>query len=355
MRLPIDDVRIRGQRALIPPAILLEEFPATPESDALVYDSRKRITDVVRGESDRLLVVAGPCSIHDTEAAIEYAKKLKQIADRYPDQLVIVMRCYFEKPRTVIGWKGFINDPDLDGTYKINKGLRKARELLLNLAAVGMPVGTEFLDTNLPQHIADLISWGAIGARTTESQVHRELASGMSMPMGFKNATDGDAQIAVDAVVAARTPHWFPSITKEGVAALFESEGNDTCHLILRGGTKTGPNYAPEHIDAAVALLLSRGLRGRLMIDCSHGNSNKDHANQSRVAQSVADQISAGSASILGVMIESHLVEGRQNYNPGGELIYGQSITDACISLEQTESILDGLAEAVSNRRRVAA
>jgi 3-deoxy-7-phosphoheptulonate synthase len=355
MRLPIDDVRIRGQRALIPPAILLEEFPATPESDSLVFEARKKIADVVRGDSDRLLVVAGPCSIHDTKAAIEYGKKLREIADRYDDQLVIVMRCYFEKPRTVIGWKGFINDPDLDGTYKINKGLRKARKLLLDLAAIGVPVGTEFLDTNLPQHIADLISWGAIGARTTESQVHRELASGMSMPMGFKNATDGDAQIAVDAVLAAKSPHWFPSITKEGVAAIFESEGNDTCHLILRGGTKTGPNYGPEHVAQAVSLLQTRGLRGRLMVDCSHGNSNKDHNNQVKVAASVSDQVSSGSDSILGVMIESNLVEGRQNYNPGGELIYGQSITDACISLDQTESILDGLAEAVSNRRRVAA
>jgi 3-deoxy-7-phosphoheptulonate synthase len=339
----------------MPPAILIEEFPATDASDALVFSARQRIADVVRGDSDRLLVVAGPCSIHDTAAALEYAAELKCMAADYENELVIVMRCYFEKPRTVIGWKGFINDPDLDGTYKINKGLRKARKLLLDIAEIGVPAGTEFLDTNLPQHIADLISWGAIGARTTESQVHRELASGMSMPMGFKNATDGDAQIAVDAVLAARSPHWFPSITKEGVAALFESEGNDTCHLILRGGTKTGPNYAPEHVENAVALLKSRGLRGRLMIDCSHGNSNKDHANQSIVAQSVADQISAGSSSILGVMIESHLVEGRQNFNPGGELTYGQSVTDACISLEKTEPILNQLAEAVATRRRVAA
>ena len=355
MRLPIDDVRIRGQRALIPPAILLEEFPATPESDAIVFDARKSIVDIVRGDSDRLLVVAGPCSIHDTKAAIDYAQRLKAITEDYMDELVVVMRCYFEKPRTVIGWKGFINDPDLDGTYKINKGLRKARKLLLDLAAVGMPVGTEFLDTNLPQHIADLISWGAIGARTTESQVHRELASGMSMPMGFKNATDGDAQIAVDAVLVAKSPHWFPSITKEGVAAIFESEGNDTCHLILRGGTKTGPNYGPQHVAEAVALLQSRDLRGRLMVDCSHGNSSKDHNNQIKVSASVAEQISSGSDSILGVMIESHLVEGRQNYNPGGTLAYGKSITDACVSLEQTESILEGLAKAVSNRRRVAA
>jgi 3-deoxy-7-phosphoheptulonate synthase len=355
MRLPIDDVRIRGQRALIPPAILLEEFPTTPESDALVYDAREKIADVVRGDSDRLLVVAGPCSIHDTRAAIEYAERLKKISNEFGEELVVVMRCYFEKPRTVIGWKGFINDPDLDGTYKINKGLRKARKLLLDLAAVGMPVGTEFLDTNLPQHIADLISWGAIGARTTESQVHRELASGMSMPMGFKNATDGDAQIAVDAVLAAKSPHWFPSITKEGVAAIFESEGNDTCHLILRGGTKTGPNYSSEHVSQATALLQSRGLRGRLMVDCSHGNSSKNHNNQIKVGANVAEQISSGSDTILGVMIESHLVEGNQNYKPGGELLYGQSITDACVSLDQTEAMLECLAKAVSNRRRVAA
>lgn len=351
MRPPVDDVRIRGQRALIPPAILIEEFPATEASDAVVFESRKRIVDVVRGDSDRLLVIVGPCSIHDTEAALEYAAGLREIADDYGEELVVAMRCYFEKPRTVIGWKGFINDPDLDGTYKINKGLRKARKLLLDIADVGIPVGTEFLDTNLPQHIADLISWGAIGARTTESQVHRELASGMSMAMGFKNATDGDAQIAVDAVLAAKSPHWFPSITKQGVAAIFESEGNDSCHLILRGGTKTGPNYGPEQVADAVDLLQSRGLRGRLMIDCSHGNSCKDHANQSAVAKSVAEQVAGGSTSVLGVMIESHLVEGRQNYNPGGELRYGQSITDGCISLDQTRPMLAFLARSVCKRR----
>jgi 3-deoxy-7-phosphoheptulonate synthase len=351
MKHPIDDVRIRGQRALIPPAILIEEFPATETSNAVVSAARKQIVDVVRGDSDKLLAIVGPCSIHDTSAALEYADGLKELASEFADEIVIAMRCYFEKPRTVIGWKGFINDPDLDGTYKINKGLRKARKLLLDIADVGVPIGTEFLDTNLPQHIADLISWGAIGARTTESQVHRELASGMSMAMGFKNATDGDAQIAVDAVLAARSPHWFPSITKQGVAAIFESEGNDTCHLILRGGTKTGPNHGPEHVAEAVALLQSRGLRGRLMIDCSHGKSNKQYANQSAVAQSVAEQVAAGSGSILGVMIESHLIEGRQNYNPGEALIYGKSITDGCISLEQTRPILDRLAESVCKRR----
>ncbi|MDQ2986754.1 MAG: 3-deoxy-7-phosphoheptulonate synthase [Armatimonadota bacterium] len=351
MRPPIDDVRISGQRALIPPAILIEEFPPTEASDAIVFAARQRIADVVCGDSDKLLVVVGPCSIHDTVSALEYAAKLKETVVEFDDELVVAMRCYFEKPRTVIGWKGFINDPDLDGTYKINKGLRKARKLLLDIAELGIPVGTEFLDTNLPQHISDLISWGAIGARTTESQVHRELASGMSMPMGFKNATDGDAQIAVDAVLAARSPHWFPSITKEGVAAIFESEGNDTCHLILRGGTKMGPNYGSEHVANAVSLLQSRGLRGRLMIDCSHGNSGKDHTNQSKVAQNVAEQIAAGSSSILGVMIESHITEGRQNYSPGQPLAYGQSITDGCISLDQTRPILDRLASSVGKRR----
>lgn len=354
MRLPIDDVRIRGQRALIPPAILIEEFPATSASDSVVYEARKNIADVVRGDSDRLLVIVGPCSIHDTAAALQYAVGLKELADDYKDELVVAMRCYFEKPRTVIGWKGFINDPDLDGTYKINKGLRMARKLLLDIADIGIPVGTEFLDTNLPQHISDLISWGAIGARTTESQVHRELASGMSMAMGFKNATDGDAQIAVDAVLAAKSPHWFPSITKQGVAAIFESEGNDTCHLILRGGTKTGPNYSPRHVADAVALLQTRGLRGRLMIDCSHGNSCRDHTNQSAVAQSVSAQIADGSTSILGLMIESHLVEGRQDYSPGVDLRFGQSITDGCISLDQTRPLLDMLARSVCKRRMAA-
>jgi len=355
MRLPVDDVRISGQRALIPPAILIEEFPPTDASDAIVFDSRQKIADIVRGDSDKLLAIVGPCSIHDTRSALEYAGKLKVMADEYADELVVAMRCYFEKPRTVIGWKGFINDPDLDGTYKINKGLRQARKLLLDIAHAGLPVGTEFLDTNLPQHIADLISWGAIGARTTESQVHRELASGMSMAIGFKNATDGDAQIAVDAVLAARSPHWFPSITKEGVAAIFESEGNDCCHLILRGGTKTGPNYSASDVKDTIDLLREKGLRERLMIDCSHGNSCRDYTNQAKVAQNVAEQIAAGATSILGVMIESNLAEGRQNYNPGETLVYGKSITDGCISLDNTRPILDRLAEAVSARRAVAA
>ena len=354
MRLPIDDVRIRGQRALIPPAILIDAFPPTATRDAHVFESRQRNVDVVRGDTDKLLAVVGPCSIHDTKAALEYAARLVEMANEFRDELVIVMRCYFEKPRTVIGWKGFINDPDLDGSYKINKGLRKARKLLLDIAEVGTPVGTEFLDTNLPQHIADLISWGAIGARTTESQVHRELASGMSMAMGFKNATDGDAQIAVDAILAAKSPHWFPSITKEGVAAIFESVGNDSCHLILRGGTKSGPNYSAAHVHEAVNQLKAKGLRGRLMIDCSHGNSSRNHVNQQEVARDVAEQVARGSNAILGVMIESNLVEGRQNYEPNGDLTYGQSITDGCISLEQTRPILDRLAEAVCKRRAVA-
>lgn len=355
MRLPVDDVRIRGQKALLPPATLIEEFPPTSESDALVFASRSAIADIVRGDSDKLLVVAGPCSIHDTEAALEYAGKLKEVSRAYAGELEVVMRCYFEKPRSVVGWKGFISDPDLDGTFKINHGLRKARKLLLDIAEAGVPTGTEFLDTNLPQHISDLISWGAIGARTTESQVHRELASGMSMPMGFKNATDGDAQIAADAVLAAISPHWFPSVTKEGIAAIFESEGNDTCHLILRGGTKTGPNYSAEHVEDAVSLLRARGLRERVMIDCSHGNSSKDHRRQGIVAQDVASQVSRGSQRILGVMLESNLVEGRQESAPSAPLVYGQSITDACISIEQTEPILELLAKAVADRRRAAA
>jgi 3-deoxy-7-phosphoheptulonate synthase len=343
---PTDDLRIRDVRPLIPPAILLEEIPITERASNVVADTRAAIAAILKGEDRRLLVVAGPCSIHDTRAAFEYAQRLKTIADRLADSLLVVMRSYFEKPRTSVGWKGLINDPDLDESFHINKGLRLARTLLVDINNLGLPTGSEFLDTQIPQHIADLTSWVAIGARTAESQVHRELASGLSMPVGFKNSTDGSTQIAVDAVLTARSPHWFPSVTKQGVSAIFQTSGNESCHVILRGGTRTGPNYEADHVAKVCARLASKGLRETVMVDCSHGNSHKDHLRQAEVAASVCAQVAAGSQQIVGVMLESHLVEGRQDYVPGRPAVYGQSITDACLSLEQTEPLLDRLAAA---------
>jgi 3-deoxy-7-phosphoheptulonate synthase len=345
-----DDLRIRDVRPLIPPAILLEEIPISESASNVVADARSAIAAVLSGADRRLVVVAGPCSIHDTRAAFEYAVRLKRIADRLADNLLIVMRSYFEKPRTSVGWKGLINDPDLDESFHINKGLRLARTLLLDINNLGLPTGSEFLDTQIPQHIADLTSWVAIGARTAESQVHRELASGLSMPVGFKNSTDGSTQIAVDAVLTARSPHWFPSVTKQGVSAIFQTSGNDSCHVILRGGTRTGPNYAADHIAKVCGRLAAKGLRETVMVDCSHGNSHKDHLRQGEVASSVCEQIAGGSRQIFGVMLESHLVEGRQDYVPGRPAVYGQSITDACLSLEQTEPILEQLALALRGR-----
>src|SRR5215471_21552827 len=272
-----DDLRIRNVRPLIPPAILLEEIPISERASNVVSDARAAIARVIYGTDPRLVIIVGPCSIHDTRAALEYASRLKPIADRLADSLIVVMRTYFEKPRTVVGWKGLINDPDLDESFHINKGLRLARKLLLDVNDLGLPTGSEFLDTQIPQHIADLTSWVAIGARTAESQVHRELASGLSMPVGFKNSTDGNTQTAVDAVVTAASRHWFPSVTKQGVSAIFQTSGNDTCHVILRGGTRTGPNYDTEHVAKVCARLAAKGLRDTVMIDCSHGNSLKDH------------------------------------------------------------------------------
>ena len=341
-----DDLRIRDVRPLIPPAILLEEIPISERASIVVSDARAAIADVVGGRDPRLVVVVGPCSIHDTKAAFEYAERLKQTADRFADSLIIVMRTYFEKPRTAVGWKGLINDPDLDESYHINKGLRLARKLLLDLNDLGMPTGSEFLDTQIPQHIADLTSWVAIGARTAESQIHRELASGLSMPVGFKNSTDGSTQIAVDAVLTARSPHWFPSVTKQGVAAIFQTVGNDACHVILRGGTRTGPNYDAEHIAKVCGRLAAKGLGESVMVDCSHGNSHKNHLKQADVAAAVCEQIASGSRQIFGAMLESHLVEGRQDYVPGEIPVYGQSITDACLSFAQTEPLLEQLAQA---------
>jgi 3-deoxy-7-phosphoheptulonate synthase len=345
-----DDLRITQVRPLLPPAILLEEIPITERASNVVANTRRALADVITGRDSRLVVVVGPCSIHDTAAALEYASRLRPAVDRFADDLILVMRTYFEKPRTSIGWKGLINDPDLDESYHINKGLRLARKLLVDVSHLGVPTASEFLDTQIPQFIADLTAWVAIGARTTESQVHRELASGLSMPVGFKNSTDGNTQTAVDAVLSARSPHLFPSVTKQGVSAIFETSGNDTCHVILRGGSRTGPNFAAEHVIDVCKRLGARGLQDTVMIDCSHGNSQKDHTRQAEVADAIAEQVAAGSWHVFGAMIESHLVEGRQDYKPGAAAVYGQSITDACISWAQTEPLLARLAQA--RRRR---
>jgi 3-deoxy-7-phosphoheptulonate synthase len=345
-----DDLRITRVRPLIPPAILLEEIPITERASNVVADTRQAIAHALDGSDPRLVVVVGPCSIHDTTAALEYAERLAGLAARYTKHLVVVMRSYFEKPRTSIGWKGLINDPDLDESYHINKGLRLARRLLLDVNNMGLGTASEFLDTQIPQHIADLTSWVAIGARTTESQVHRELASGLSMPVGFKNSTDGNTQTAVDAVLTARSPHWFPSVTKEGVSAIFQTTGNDKCHVILRGGTRTGPNCDAEHVARVCARLAAKGLQETVMIDCSHGNSLKDHSRQADVAASICRQVASGSWQIFGTMLESHLLEGRQDYVPGRPAVYGQSITDSCISLAQTEPLLEQFAAAQQAR-----
>ncbi len=340
-----DDLRIQNVRPLIPPAILLEEIPISERASNVVADARAAIAAMLRGEDDRLLVVAGPCSIHDVKAAIDYATRLKAVANDVADRVFVVMRTYFEKPRTVAGWKGLINDPDLDESYRINKGLRLARQLLLQINELGLPAGCEFLDTQIPQHIADLVSWVAIGARTAQSQVHRELASGLSMPVGFKNSTDGDTQVAVDGVLTARRQHWFPGVTKQGVSAILQTTGNDSCHVILRGGTR-GPNYHAEDIERVSAQLSAHDVPDRVMVDCSHGNSGRDYRKQAEVADGVCGQIAGGSRRIFGVMLESNLIEGRQEYVPGRPAVYGQSITDACISIEETGRILTALAQA---------
>jgi 3-deoxy-7-phosphoheptulonate synthase len=349
---PTDDLRIKDVRPLIPPAILLEEIPISERASNVVSDARHAIAGIIEGRDPRLALIVGPCSIHDTKAALEYGERLKTLADRFAAHLIVVMRTYFEKPRTNVGWKGLINDPDLDESFHINKGLRLARQLLLDLNHLGLPTASEFLDTQIPQHIADLTSWVAIGARTTESQVHRELASGLSMPVGFKNSTDGGFEVAADAVLTARSQHWFPSVTKQGVSAIFQTVGNDVCHVILRGGTRTGPNYDAEHVAKVCARLGARGLRETVMVDCSHGNSKKNHLKQAEVAESLCEQIAGGSRQVFGAMLESHLVEGRQDYVPGQPAVYGQSITDACLSLEQTEPLLDAFAAAQQKRGR---
>ncbi|PRF33805.1 3-deoxy-7-phosphoheptulonate synthase [Burkholderia multivorans] len=346
----IDDVRIGAVRPLISPALLLDELPVPAATQTLVEDTRKAIGDILHGRDDRLLLVVGPCSIHDHDQALDYARRLKAAADALKDDLLITMRVYFEKPRTTVGWKGYINDPRLDGSFRINEGLRAARQLLLDINALGLPASTEFLDLLSPQYIADLIAWGAIGARTTESQSHRQLASGLSCPIGFKNGTDGGVQVASDAIVAARASHAFMGMTKMGMAAIFETRGNDDAHVILRGG-KNGPNYDAAHVDASCAVLRAAGLREQVMVDCSHANSSKSHERQIEVAQDLARQLSQGEHRIVGVMIESHLEAGRQDLKPGVPLKYGVSITDACLSWAQTEPVLDVLAEAVRHRR----
>ena len=348
--MPTDDLRITGLRPLLPPAILIEELPVSEHAARTVVNARTAAGAIVRGEDPRLLVVVGPCSIHDPEAAIEYAAGLREAAARYADDLLVLMRVYFEKPRTTVGWKGLINDPQLNGTFSINQGLRIARKLLLDLAELGVASATELLDTITPQFIADLISWGAIGARTTESQVHRELASGLSMPVGFKNGTDGNVQIAIDAVRAAQHPHHFLTITDGGSAAIVATRGNPDGHVILRGG-KDGPNYSAEHVARACQHLVANELPSRLMIDCSHGNSSKDHARQPLVAKDIAERVAAGSHDVLGVMLESHLVGGRQDHAPGKPLVYGQSITDACLGWQDTLPVLESLARATRTRR----
>jgi 3-deoxy-7-phosphoheptulonate synthase len=345
-----DDLRIAGLRPLIPPAILMEELPIGEKSSATVAKGREQIQAILRGDDDRLLVVVGPCSVHDPVAALDYAHRLREAADRSARDLLIVMRVYFEKPRTIIGWKGLINDPHLDETFAINEGLHKARRFLLDVAELELPAGTEFLDPISPQFIADLVSWGAIGARTSESQVHRELASGLSMPVGFKNGTDGSIQVAIDAIRSASYSHHFLSVTKQGLAAIVETRGNPDCHLILRGGA-SGTNYEPAAIAQVATALAHAKLPARVVVDCSHANSNKSPAKQGDVGRVVAAQIAAGDESIVGVMLESFIEEGRQDVRPGTPLVYGQSITDACMSWERTTQLLEDLATATRGRR----
>ncbi|GAC1309168.1 MAG: 3-deoxy-7-phosphoheptulonate synthase AroG [Vulcanimicrobiaceae bacterium] len=344
-----DDLRIRELKELVTPAELLRDLPGSERAAELVASTRRAAHEILHGLDDRLLVVIGPCSIHDTAAAREYASRLAVERGRLSDSLEIVMRVYFEKPRTTVGWKGLINDPALDGSFEINRGLRVARELLLAINELGVPAGSEFLDTITPQYIADLVAWGAIGARTTESQVHRELASGLSCPVGFKNGTDGNIKIALDAIAAANHAHHFLSVTKEGRSAIVATTGNDDAHLILRGGTS--PNYDAASVAGVASAMQAAGVSTGLMIDASHGNSSKQHANQIPVVSDIAARIARGDRTIAGVMLESHLVAGRQDLVPGRPLVYGQSITDACIAFPESIAVLDTLADAVRTRR----
>ena len=348
-----DDVRIKEIKELTPPTHVIRELPISEAVTQTVVNARQAIHRVLHGADDRLVVIIGPCSIHDTKAAMEYAGRLKEQRERFKGELEIVMRVYFEKPRTTVGWKGLINDPNLDGSFEINKGVRLAREVLLNINELGLPAGTEFLDMITPQYIADLVSWGAIGARTTESQIHRELSSGLSCPVGFKNGTDGNVKIAVDAIKAAQHPHHFLSVTKAGHSAIVSTTGNEDCHVILRGGK--APNYDAASIDAAAKDVSAAGLAAKIMIDASHGNSSKVPKNQVPVCADIAKQLAAGDDRIFGVMVESHMLEGRQDLVPGKPLTYGQSITDGCVCWDDSVTILETLAEGVKARRLVSA
>jgi 3-deoxy-7-phosphoheptulonate synthase len=347
---PTDDLRIKWTKVVLPPVFLEEEMPVTEAASATVHQARNQVREVLAGTNRRLLVVVGPCSIHDVDAAREYAARLRAISDQFSRELIIVMRVYFEKPRTTVGWKGLINDPHLDQSYKINDGLRLARHLLLDLAEMGVPAGTEFLDMITPQYFAGIVSWGAIGARTTESQVHRQLVSGLSCPVGFKNATSGDVQIAIDAVLSAAHPHTFLGHTKHGQSAIFVTTGNPDCHVILRGGSKM-VNYTADAVAEAGRRLREAGLRPQVMIDCSHANSNKDHTRQALVCRDIAGQIANGDHGILGVMLESNLIAGAQKLVESKPLVYGQSITDACIGWDETTDLLAELAAAVRQGR----
>ena len=350
MKYKTDDLRITGLQEVLAPKDLLSDVKVSDNGRKTIFDTRQAIHNILAGQDDRVLVIVGPCSVHDPKAAIEYAKLLKQQRDLHKKDLLIVMRVYFEKPRTTIGWKGLINDPNLDNSYEINKGLHIARQLLANINDLGVPAGTEFLDLITPQYLADLISWGAIGARTTESQVHRELASGLSSPVGFKNGTDGTLKVAVDALTSASQPHSFLSLTKDGHSAIFTTTGNNDVHVILRGGKV--PNYDAKHVNIAAKELRNAGLPEKIMIDASHANSEKQFQRQIAVAENIAEQIANGDTRIMGVMLESHLVEGRQNVENIDDLTYGQSITDACISWDSTVPILQKLADAVQQRRK---
>ena len=341
-----DDLRIQQLRPLIPPTVLMEDLPITEPVSTLVARTRQDISRILHGHDPRLFVVVGPCSLHDPQAGLEYARRLAELAESLRGELLVAMRVYFEKPRTIVGWKGLINDPRLDGSFAINDGLRLARHFLLNVNALGVPAAAEFLDPISPQFFADLVSWGAIGARTSESQVHRELASGLSMPVGFKNGTDGTVQIAIDAVRSAAHPHQFLGVTKQSVAAILVTNGNPDCHVILRGGS-SGPNFSAAHVHDAIEDLTRAKIAPRLMVDCSHANSGKDHEKQPAVLRDVARQIASGRPSIFGVMLESFLMAGRQDVRPGVPMTYGQSITDACMDWDTTAPLLTELAAAV--------
>lgn len=352
MTVKIFDTRIKEITPLLPPVALIEKYPCTDKAADTVVKSRTAIHNIMNGKDDRLLVITGPCSIHDTKSAMEYAERLAKLREKYADTLEVVMRVYFEKPRTTVGWKGLINDPYMDNSFDLNAGLRIARKLLLDINEMGMPIATEYLDVLTPQYLDEFVSWVAIGARTTESQVHRELASGTSAPVGFKNGTDGTVKVAVDALMSAMSPHTFLSVTKFGHSAIVKTLGNEDCHIILRGGSK-GPNFSAEHVAAAAEALAKAKLPATVMVDFSHANSSKQFKKQMEVGADIANQISLGSKSVFGVMIESHLVEGRQDLKEGcaDQLVYGQSITDACIGWDDTEALLAQLSDAVAARR----